>query len=525
MFTGIIEELGEVTAWEPTGDAARLTVRAPLAASDAHARRLDLGQRRLPHGRRPGRRLVHGGCHGRVDRGQHGRPAPPATASTSSARHPSETASAATSCRATSTAPRRSSPSRTARPGAWCASPSPAELAALVTRKGSIAIDGISLTVSAVSDADEPQQWFEVSLIPETLDRHHPRRARAPATPSTSRPTSWPGTSSACSPSSSRSTRRRQRMSLADIPTALQALREGKPVIVADDEGRENEGDVIIAAESASQEWVAWMVKHTSGFICAPMTNEIADRLDLPPDGRAQRGPARHRVHGRRGCRRPASARASAPPTAPTPCGCSPTPRRRRRASPAPATSCPLRAVDGGVRERDGHTEATVDLLKLAGLTPVGRDRRDRRRRRRDDAPARADRARRARRRAGHHDRVAHPLHGGEPLRGRPEGGRRGPRVGRASPSRSRPTCRPSTACSACGRTATARPAPTTSRGSRRADRRHPGARALRVPDRRGVRLAQVRVRPAAAGGARHHRGGGRHRRSTCAATRAAASG
>ena len=71
-------------------------------------------------------------------------------------------------------------------------------------------------------------------------------------------------------------------MSLSDIPVALQALRAGKPIIVADDEGRENEGDAIIAAESASREWVAWMVKHSSGFICAPMTNEIADRLDLP---------------------------------------------------------------------------------------------------------------------------------------------------------------------------------------------------------------------------------------------------
>src|SRR5215212_1696244 len=71
-------------------------------------------------------------------------------------------------------------------------------------------------------------------------------------------------------------------MSLSDIPVALEALRAGRPIIVADDEGRENEGDVIIAAESASQEWVAWMVRNTSGYVCAPMTNEIADRLGLP---------------------------------------------------------------------------------------------------------------------------------------------------------------------------------------------------------------------------------------------------
>ncbi|HXR45789.1 MAG TPA: 3,4-dihydroxy-2-butanone-4-phosphate synthase, partial [Pseudolysinimonas sp.] len=72
-------------------------------------------------------------------------------------------------------------------------------------------------------------------------------------------------------------------MSIAEIPEALEALRAGRPIIVADDEGRENEGDIVLAAESASQEWVAWMVKNSSGFICAPMTNERADRLSLPP--------------------------------------------------------------------------------------------------------------------------------------------------------------------------------------------------------------------------------------------------
>ena len=59
-------------------------------------------------------------------------------------------------------------------------------------------------------------------------------------------------------------------MSLADIPTALAQLRLGKPIIVADDEGRENEGDVIISAQLATQEWLAWTVRWSSGFICAP---------------------------------------------------------------------------------------------------------------------------------------------------------------------------------------------------------------------------------------------------------------
>jgi len=159
-------------------------------------------------------------------------------------------------------------------------------------------------------------------------------------------------------------------MSLANIPVALEALRAGKPIIVADDEGRENEGDVIIAAESASQEWVAWMVRHSSGFICAPMTNEIADRLDLPPMVEHNQDPrgtaytvtvdAADRLStGISASDRAHTLRVLADPTA--------TPERVTR----PGHIMPLRAVDGGVRERDGHTEAAVDLLKLAGLTPV----------------------------------------------------------------------------------------------------------------------------------------------------------
>ena len=160
-------------------------------------------------------------------------------------------------------------------------------------------------------------------------------------------------------------------MSLADIPTALAELRAGKPVIVADDEGRENEGDVIISAELASQEWIAWMVRNSSGFICAPMTNELADRLELPVmvlDNQDARGTnytvtvdaadrfstgisASDRAHTLRVLANPES-----------------TPASLHR----PGHVLPLRAADGGVRMRDGHTEAAVDLMKLAGLIPVG---------------------------------------------------------------------------------------------------------------------------------------------------------
>lgn len=159
-------------------------------------------------------------------------------------------------------------------------------------------------------------------------------------------------------------------MSIADIPTALMALRAGKPVIVADDEGRENEGDVVLAAATASQEWVAWMVRHSSGFICAPMTNEIADRLELPPmvehnqDPRGTAYTVSVDAANRLSTGISASDRAN---TLRVLGDTSSTPASLLR----PGHILPLRAVDGGVRERDGHTEASVDLLKLAGITPV----------------------------------------------------------------------------------------------------------------------------------------------------------
>jgi 3,4-dihydroxy 2-butanone 4-phosphate synthase/GTP cyclohydrolase II len=159
-------------------------------------------------------------------------------------------------------------------------------------------------------------------------------------------------------------------MSIGNIPSAIAALRDGRPIIVADDEGRENEGDIIISAELASQEWIAWMVRHSSGFICAPMTNEIADALELPPMVAVNEDPrgtaytvsvdaadrlstgisAADRSHTLRVLANPAS-----------------TPASLHR----PGHILPLRAVDGGVKERDGHTEAAVDLMKLAGLRPV----------------------------------------------------------------------------------------------------------------------------------------------------------
>ncbi|HEU0257723.1 MAG TPA: GTP cyclohydrolase II [Microbacteriaceae bacterium] len=157
---------------------------------------------------------------------------------------------------------------------------------------------------------------------------------------------------------------------IAKIPQALDALRAGRPVIVADDENRENEGDVILAAQSASQKWLAWTVAHTSGYICAPMTNEIADRLELPvmvpanEDPRGTNYTVSVDAADRTSTGISASDRANTLRTLAAPGSTASSVRR-------PGHILPLRARDGGVRERGGHTEAAVELLRLAGLTPV----------------------------------------------------------------------------------------------------------------------------------------------------------
>ena len=160
-------------------------------------------------------------------------------------------------------------------------------------------------------------------------------------------------------------------MSLATIPEVLDALRAGKPVIVADDEGRENEGDAIMAAEFATQEWIAWMVRHTSGYLCAPMPNSVADRLELPLMTERSEDPRTTAYTITVDAADRTSTGISAADRAHT---------LRVLADPAsepgslhrPGHVVPLRAVDGGVRERAGHTEAAVDLMRLAGLSPVG---------------------------------------------------------------------------------------------------------------------------------------------------------
>ena len=158
---------------------------------------------------------------------------------------------------------------------------------------------------------------------------------------------------------------------LDSIEQAIADIREGKAVVVVDDEDRENEGDIIFAASKATPALMGFLVRHSSGYVCAPAPGEILDRLGIPlmtPHNRElMRTAYTISIDARDGITTGISAADRA---------------RTVRVLADSATEpfelvmpghvLPLRAKDGGVLERAGHTEAAVDLTRLAGLTPVG---------------------------------------------------------------------------------------------------------------------------------------------------------
>ncbi|GEL93518.1 3,4-dihydroxy-2-butanone-4-phosphate synthase [Cellulomonas composti] len=158
---------------------------------------------------------------------------------------------------------------------------------------------------------------------------------------------------------------------LGTVEEALDALRAGRPVLVADSPDRENEADVILAAQSATTEWVAWTIRHSSGYLCAPMPAARADALDLPLMVPHSQDPRRTAYTVTVDAATGVTTGISAADRART---------IRVLADPAsgrgdlirPGHVLPLRAVPGGVLHRAGHTEAAVDLCRLAGLAPVG---------------------------------------------------------------------------------------------------------------------------------------------------------
>lgn len=150
------------------------------------------------------------------------------------------------------------------------------------------------------------------------------------------------------------------------VEQALAELAAGRPVLVADDAGRENEVDVVLAASTATAEWVGWTVRHSSGYLCAPMPAHRADALELPlmversEDPRATAytvsvDAAVGVTTGISGADRARTLRVLGDPAS------------GARDLIRPGHVLPLRARPGGVLERAGHTEAAVDLVRLAG--------------------------------------------------------------------------------------------------------------------------------------------------------------
>ena len=158
---------------------------------------------------------------------------------------------------------------------------------------------------------------------------------------------------------------------LDSVEQAIADIAAGKAVIVVDDEDRENEGDIIFAAAKATPELMAFTIRHSSGVICVPMPGEMLERLEIPlmtPHNKDKlRTAYTISVDARDGVSTGISA-ADRAHTARTLADSATEPWELTR----PGHVFPLRYADGGVLMRRGHTEAAVDLAKLAGLTPAG---------------------------------------------------------------------------------------------------------------------------------------------------------
>jgi 3,4-dihydroxy 2-butanone 4-phosphate synthase/GTP cyclohydrolase II len=157
----------------------------------------------------------------------------------------------------------------------------------------------------------------------------------------------------------------------ASIPAAVQDIRDGRVVIVVDDADRENEGDLIMAAEKVTPEAIAFIVRHSSGVICVPVVGDRLDALHIPlmvsTNTDHQRTAFTVSVDARRGVTTGISA-ADRATTIRAIVDTETAPEDLSR----PGHVFPLRYREGGVLTRAGHTEASVDLARLAGLYPAG---------------------------------------------------------------------------------------------------------------------------------------------------------
>ncbi|MBL4819003.1 MAG: 3,4-dihydroxy-2-butanone-4-phosphate synthase [Deltaproteobacteria bacterium] len=160
---------------------------------------------------------------------------------------------------------------------------------------------------------------------------------------------------------------------MAAIQQALKALKAGKPIVLVDDESRENEGDLILAAEKITPENVNFMIRHGSGIICVTLTEDQADQLNLPL--MVQDNHLRGKFAANFTISVEAAQGVTTGVSAADRCKtilAAMNPNSKPEDLSRPGHVFPLRAKNGGVLEREGHTEGSVDLMRLAKLTPAG---------------------------------------------------------------------------------------------------------------------------------------------------------
>lgn len=157
----------------------------------------------------------------------------------------------------------------------------------------------------------------------------------------------------------------------ATVEEVLQEIRAGRMVIVVDDENRENEGDLLMAAEKATPEAVNFMAKYGRGLICVPLTNEALERLGIPPMVNRPQDSMETDFTVSVDAREGTTTGISAHDRALT-IRLLADPNSTSRDFVQPGHIFPLRGKEGGVLRRPGHTEAAIDLARLAGLQPAG---------------------------------------------------------------------------------------------------------------------------------------------------------
>ena len=155
------------------------------------------------------------------------------------------------------------------------------------------------------------------------------------------------------------------------IPEAIEAFRDGEFLVVLDSPHRENEGDLIIAASDLTPSKAAFMIRHTSGYLCAPILPSLAAKLELPQMVTTNTDPNRTAYTITIDANEGVTTGISAQDRSLT-CTRLADPKARKETFRRPGHIVPLQAREGGVRTRAGHTEAAIDLCRLAGKAPIG---------------------------------------------------------------------------------------------------------------------------------------------------------